>query len=51
MDAPLTALWETIGAAGRPPRDASRQFALIATLLPAIGGVLLLVGIVLAVVR
>lgn len=51
LDSPLQALWETIGAAGRPPRDAARQFALIATVLPAVGGVLLLVGIVLAIVR
>jgi hypothetical protein len=51
LDTPLKALWETIGAAGRPPRDSSRQFALIATLLPAIGGLLLLIGIVIAVVR
>lgn len=51
LDAPLKALWETIGAAGRPPRDSARQFALIATLLPAVGGVLLLVGIVIAVAR
>jgi hypothetical protein len=50
LDAPLKALWETIGAAGRPPRDAARQFALIATLLPAVGAVLVLVGIVFAVI-
>ena len=27
LDQPLRALWETIGAAGHPPRDQSRQFA------------------------
>jgi hypothetical protein len=27
LDQPLQALWETIGAAGHPPRDQSRQFA------------------------
>ena len=27
LDAPLKALWETIGAAGRPQRDSARQFA------------------------
>lgn len=27
LDRPLTALWETIGAAGDPPKDQSRQFA------------------------
>ena len=26
LDQPLRALWETIGAAGHPPRDQSRQF-------------------------
>jgi hypothetical protein len=51
LDQPLQALWETIGAAGKPPKDASRQFALIATLLPGIGGLLLLIGIIIAVVR
>jgi hypothetical protein len=33
LDAPLKALWETIGEAGRPPRDQSRQFTLYALAL------------------
>lgn len=33
LDQPLRALWETIGAAGHPPRDESRQFAIYAALL------------------
>ena len=37
LDAPLNALWETIGAAGRPPKDAARQFALLAIILTGVG--------------
>jgi hypothetical protein len=33
LDQPLLALWETIGAAGHPPRDQSRQFATYAVIL------------------
>jgi hypothetical protein len=33
LDAPLKALWETIGAAGKPPRDQSRQFTLYSLVL------------------
>ena len=33
LDRPLRALWETIGMAGSPPRDQSRQFATYAVLL------------------
>jgi hypothetical protein len=33
LDRPLRALWETIGMAGDPPRDQSRQFATYAVLL------------------
>lgn len=32
-DQPLRALWETIGAAGNPPRDESRNFAVYAIVL------------------
>jgi hypothetical protein len=32
-DQPLKALWETIGACGKPPRDASYDFALYAIIL------------------
>jgi hypothetical protein len=51
LDKPLAALWETIGAAGKPPKDQARVFALIATLLPMIGVVVLLIGIAIAVAR
>lgn len=37
LDQPLAALWETIGAAGNPPRDASRDFARSAALLLILG--------------
>ncbi len=47
VDQPLQALWETVGAAGKPPLDPSREFALIALLLtiailviPAVVGLL-----------
>jgi hypothetical protein len=33
LDAPLRALWETIGAAGNPPKDESRSFATYAVLI------------------
>jgi hypothetical protein len=33
LDQPLHALWQTIGSAGNPPRDKSRQFATYAALL------------------
>jgi hypothetical protein len=33
LDQPLRALWETIGAAGNPPKDDSRQFAIYAVVL------------------
>jgi len=33
LDQPLHALWETVGAAGRPPRDQSRQFAIYSAIL------------------
>jgi hypothetical protein len=33
LDQPLRALWETIGAAGSPPRDRSRQFGISAGVL------------------
>jgi hypothetical protein len=49
LDKPLAALWETIGAAGKPPKDQARVFALIATLLPMVGVVILLIGIAIAV--
>jgi len=48
VEAPLTALWETIGRCGQPPKDQSRQFALYAILLTGLGWVLLPIGIALA---
>jgi len=37
LDAPLRALYETVGAAGEPPRDKSRSFVVYAVLLLAVG--------------
>jgi hypothetical protein len=36
LDGPIFALWETIGRCGRPPRDPTRAFALIAIILALI---------------
>ena len=36
LRAPLEALWETIGAAGEPPRDDSMTFATVGILLTAL---------------
>ena len=41
MDRPLAALWETIGWCGKPPKDSSKPFAIVAIAL-TIGGWLLL---------
>ena len=38
-DQPIRALWDTIGAAGDPPRDHSYQFALIAIILMVLAAV------------
>lgn len=46
MDRPLAALWETIGWCGRPPRDSSRPFAIIAIALTVLGWLLLPLGVV-----
>jgi hypothetical protein len=51
LDKPLNGLWETIGAAGKPPKDQARAFALIATILPVLSTLVLLIGIIVAVVR
>lgn len=45
MDAPLTALWQTIGRCGKPPKDPSRVFALIALILAFIPWVLIPLGL------
>lgn len=39
-DQPIRALWETIGAAGNPPKDASYDFAVLAIVLLAIAWLL-----------
>jgi hypothetical protein len=48
LDAPLRALYETVGAAGDPPRDRSRDFVVYAVLLLAIGWVVVPVALTLA---
>jgi hypothetical protein len=44
-DAPLRALWETIGRCGNPPRDQSRTIALIAIVLTFLPWVLIPLGL------
>lgn len=41
MDRPLAALWETVGWAGRPPRDSARAFAAIAIVITVLGWILI----------
>jgi hypothetical protein len=45
LDQPLHALWQTIGAAGHPPRDHSRQFALYAVILLVLAWIVVPVAI------
>ena len=45
LDGPVTALWETIGRCGQPPKDPSRTFALIAIILALAPWLLIPVGI------
>ena len=49
LDQPLHALWETIGAAGHPPHDQSRQFATYAVILLVIGWIVVPVAITFAI--
>jgi hypothetical protein len=49
LDQPLRALWETIGAAGHPPRDQSRQFAVYAVVLLVLAWVVVPVAITFAI--
>ena len=49
LDQPLRALWETIGAAGHPPKDQSRQFATYAVILLVLGWIVVPVAIAYAV--
>ena len=51
LDAPLKALWETIGKAGNPPKDSAREFALIAIILTGVLFILVPVGLAIAVFR
>jgi hypothetical protein len=48
LDAPLRALYETLGAAGDPPRDRSRAFVVYAVILLALAWVVVPVALTLA---
>jgi hypothetical protein len=48
LDQPLRALWETIGAAGHPPRDQSRQFATYAVVALVVAWIVVPVAITIA---
>ena len=45
LDAPIEALWETIGRCGDPPRDPSRMFGLLAVILALLPWVLIPTGL------
>jgi hypothetical protein len=49
LDQPLQALWETIGAAGHPPHDQSRQFATYAVILLVVAWIVVPVAITFAI--
>jgi hypothetical protein len=49
LDQPLRALWETVGAAGHPPRDQSRQFAAYAVILLVLAWIVVPVAITYAI--
>lgn len=49
LDRPSKALYETIGACGKPPKDQARQFALIAIILTGAGVLVVGVGAIAAV--
>lgn len=44
-EAPLAALWETIGRCGHPPRDQAKQFALYAIILTAVAWIVVPIGL------
>jgi hypothetical protein len=48
LDAPLRALYETVGAAGDPPRDKSRSFVVYAVILLAVGWIVVPVALTFA---
>ena len=45
-DRPFRALYETIGRCGNPPKDQSKQFALISMILLAVSWILIPIGLV-----
>ncbi|MDQ1467462.1 MAG: hypothetical protein QOH10_1877 [Actinomycetota bacterium] len=49
LDQPLRALWETIGAAGHPPKDQSRAFATYAVILLVLGWIVVPVAVTYAI--
>jgi hypothetical protein len=49
LDQPLRALWEVMGAAGHPPHDQSRQFAIYAVILLVLAWIVVPVAIVIAI--
>jgi hypothetical protein len=49
LDQPLLALWQTIGAAGHPPKDHSRQFATYAVILLVLAWIVVPIAIAYAV--
>jgi hypothetical protein len=51
LDQPLKALWETIGAAGNPPKDDSRNFALYSIVLLGLAWLLVPLGLFVFVFR
>ncbi len=48
IDAPLTALYQVVGRCGKPPRDHSRIFALIAIILILVSGLIVPLGLLAA---
>ena len=48
-DQPVRALWETLGAAGRPPRDDSYNFAVYAIVLLVLSWIVVPLGVWLAI--
>jgi hypothetical protein len=49
LDQPLRALWETVGAAGHPPKDQSRQFATYAVILLVLAWIVVPIAITYAI--
>lgn len=50
-DRPMAALWETMGRAGKPPKDASRNFALYAIIITGVAWLAIPAGIAFVVSR